>query len=119
MAQEGPLEVLVYQTPAGRRPLHEWLEELRSDRRAFAAIQVRIDRLERGLTGDWKSIGKGIFELRVDFGPGYRIYFGRHGRFVVVLLCGGYKGTQRRDMSLARQFWSDYEKRTRGGSGTA
>jgi putative addiction module killer protein len=85
--------------------------QLRTDRSVRAAIQVRIDRIERGLLGDWKSVGGGVGELRIDVGPGYRIYFGRDGQTVVILLCGGTKGTQIRDIGIARRFWRDYEKR--------
>lgn len=111
MSESNVLQVLHYQTVDGRRPIEEWLEALRADKRARAAILVRIDRLERGLIGDWKAVGGGVSELRVDYGPGYRVYFGRDGMKVVILLCGGYKGTQNRDVRRARQYWSDYEKR--------
>ena len=98
--------------------MEEWLEELRADRSARAAIQVRIDRIERGLLGDWKSVGGGVGELRVDFGPGYWIYFGRDGQTIVILLCGGYKGTQSRDIRNAKRYWRDYGKR-KGSSGSS
>jgi putative addiction module killer protein len=119
MTESVVLQVLYYQTADEKRPIEEWLDELRADRRARAAILVRIDRMERGLIGDWKSVGGGVGELRIDFGPGYRVYFGRDGMTVVVLLCGGYKGTQSRDIGKARQYWRDYEKRKRSGGGSA
>ena len=77
----------------------EWLRNLR-DERAKARIQIRIDRLEFGLFGDVKRFD-GIGEMRIDYGPGYRVYFVQHGETVVVLLCGGDKGSQRRDIKRA------------------
>jgi len=77
-----------------------WLRRLR-DRQARARIQVRIDRLALGLTGDVKPVGEGISELRIDYGPRYRIYFVRHGEATVVLLAGGDKTTQARDIAAA------------------
>jgi putative addiction module killer protein len=79
----------------------EWLDALR-DLRAAARIDARIGRLRRGLFGDAKAIGEGISELRVDYGPGYRIYFVRRGDTVVILLCGGDKGSQTRDIARAK-----------------
>ncbi|MGH8764710.1 MAG: type II toxin-antitoxin system RelE/ParE family toxin [Burkholderiales bacterium] len=119
MADAVGLRVLYYQTDAEKRPFEDWLSELQADRRARAAILARVDRVERGLIGDWKSVGAGVGELRVDYGPGYRIYFGRDGATVVILLCGGYKGTQGRDIRMAKRYWRDYEKRKRSGSGPA
>ena len=119
MTEPVVVRVLTYQTVDERRPFEDWLDELRADRRARAAILVRVDRIERGLFGDCKGVGGGVGELRVDYGPGYRVYFGRDGTTIVILLCGGYKGTQSRDIGRAKQYWSDYEKRKRFGSGSA
>ena len=77
-----------------------WLAHLR-DRRAKARIQVRIDRLSLGNPGDAKAIGDGLFEMRVDYGPGYRVYYIRRGETVFILLCGGDKSTQRADIKTA------------------
>ncbi len=77
-----------------------WFRKLR-DRRAKARIQVRIDRLELGLTGDAKSVGEGVSELRIDYGPGYRVYYVARGREVVILLAGGDKRTQSTDIRTA------------------
>ena len=77
-----------------------WLRKLR-DREARVRIEVRIDRLALGLAGDVKPVGEGISELRIDYGPGYRVYFIRRGDTVVVLLAGGGKGTQDRDIATA------------------
>jgi len=77
------------------------------DRQARARIQVRIDRLLLGLVGDAKSVGEGVSELRIDFGPGYRVYFTKRGRELVILLAGGDKRTQDRDIKKAIQLAHD------------
>jgi putative addiction module killer protein len=77
-----------------------WFRKLR-DRRSRARIQVRIDRLSLGNPGDSKPVGEGVSELRIDYGPGYRVYFVRRGDTVIVLLAGGDKSTQARDISTA------------------
>lgn len=81
----------------------KWLRSLR-DARARARILVRIDRLGVGLTGDVKPVGEGVSELRVDYGPGYRLYFKRRGPELVLLLVGGDKSTQSRDIARALQM---------------
>lgn len=98
-------EVLEYITTKGESPLADWLRGL--DAPVWARVRTRIDRLARGNFGDAKSIGGGIFELRLDFGPGYRVYFGRQGSRVVILLCGGDKGSQSSDITKAKQYWAD------------
>lgn len=75
----------------------------------MAVIRARINRLELGNFGDCKSVGAGVLELRVSFGPGYRVYFGRDGNTVVVLLYGGDKGSQTRDILKAKLFWKEYK----------
>jgi putative addiction module killer protein len=79
----------------------KWLKGLR-DANAYARIVQRIRRLERGNPGDVKSVGGGLHELRIDYGPGYRVYFVYEGSAVVILLCGGDKSTQDRDIKRAR-----------------
>jgi putative addiction module killer protein len=80
-----------------------WLDDLR-DLRARARIQVRIERLAVGNPGDVKAVGKGVSELRIDYGPGYRVYFTRRGRGVIVLLAGGVKSTQTADIETAQRL---------------
>jgi putative addiction module killer protein len=80
-----------------------WFARLR-DRMAIARIQSRINRLQLGLLGDIKPVGKGVSEMRIDYGPGYRIYFFRRGREVVILLAGGDKRTQSRDIEKALEY---------------
>ena len=86
-----------------------WLRGLR-DRKARARIQVRIDRLQLGLAGDVRSVGEGVSELRIDYGPGYRVYFVHRGRELVILLAGGDKRTQDRDIKQAIQLARDLKE---------
>lgn len=97
----------------GRAPFETWLEGI-ADRQARARIKIRLDRLARGLFGDTKALGGGIEELRIHHGPGYRIYYGRIGGLVVLLLCGGTKDRQRKDIARARAYWVDYLEATHG-----
>ena len=85
----------------------KWLDA-HDDRRAVAIIRARLNRIRLGNFGDSKPVGGGVEELRIDFGPGYRIYFGRDGESVVILLCGGSKRTQSKDIATARALWKDY-----------
>lgn len=100
-------EIYHYLTPAGRDPFGEWLDELR-DRRAAATILLRVGRLRRGLFGDCKPVGGGVWELKVDIGQGYRVYFGRARENMILLLCGGDKRRQHDDITQARRYWSAY-----------
>ena len=85
-----------------------WLDGLR-DRRAKARIEVRLRRLSLGNPGDVKSVGDGILELRIDHGPGYRVYFMRRGVLLVVLLCGGDKSSQQKDIAQAKLIAEHFE----------
>jgi putative addiction module killer protein len=105
-----PTAVLVYRTREGRLPFDEWLRELR-DANAVARILARIGRVRRGYLGDCKPVGEGVSELRIDYGPGYRVFFGQTRRTLVILLCGGDKRTQERDIRTAQQYWTDYQQR--------
>jgi putative addiction module killer protein len=90
----------------GRSPFQEWFHGLK-DERTQAVIINRINRLSLGNLGDCKKIGK-IFELRIDFGPGYRIYFGLEHQKIIILLSGGSKRTQKKDILRANIFWKEY-----------
>ena len=89
----------VLQTEAFRR----WLDKLQ-DARAAASITRRLERVERGNLGDTRSVGNGVSEMRISYGPGYRLYFVRRGADIVVLLCGGDKGSQDRDVQRAKRL---------------
>ena len=99
-----------YRTADGREMVSEWLERLR-DVRAKARIAVRITRLAAGNCGDCKPLRDGVSELRVDYGPGYRIYFSMVGTQVVLLLCAGDKRTQEADIDKAVAFLADFKRR--------
>lgn len=86
--------------------MKEWLAGLR-DKRAKAQILNRINRLRMGNFGDCRSVGRGVYELRAHAGPGYRVYFGFLGAAVVILLCGGAKGTQSHDIETAQRYWKE------------
>lgn len=101
-------EVLAYTTPEGDAPFESWIATLR-DNRAKARIYVRVDRVRLGNFGDCRSVGGGVYELRIDYGPGYRVYFGILGSAAVLLLCGGDKSTQKRDIETAQQYWKEYK----------
>lgn len=104
------IEVLEYITRDGKCPFAVWLKSLK-DIKARAVIRVRLNRIILGNLGDCKSIGQGVSELRIDFGPGYRIYFGQEGDRLVILLCGGAKRSQKNDIKQAIDFWADYLRR--------
>lgn len=109
---ETPTELLEFVTQEGRNPFREWLEGLR-DREARAKIRVRLNRIRLGNFGDCKSVGVGVNELRIPYGPGYRVYFGRKDNTIVILLYGGDKKTQSRDIALAQRYWQEYLQRAR------
>jgi putative addiction module killer protein len=94
----------VRQTPIFR----QWLERL-DDHRARERIAQRLVRLQAGLMGDVKPVGEGVSELRIDHGPGYRIYFTQRGRVLIILLCGGDKGTQRSDINRAERLAAELD----------
>ena len=107
-----PRALIVYQTSTGDEPFSRWFFSLR-DHEAVARIARRLDRLERGNPGDCRSVGHGLMELRVNYGPGYRVYFGQDGPTRVLLLAGGSKLTQSQDIKVAAIYWRDYKERKR------
>ncbi len=115
MREATPRELEIYVTEEGRAPFAEWLDSLR-DIRGRVKIRTRLDRVRLGNISDRTSVGEGVQELRIDFGPGYRVYFGQAGVKVVLLLCGGDKSTQTQDILQAKSYWKDYKKRS--GHGT-
>ncbi len=99
-----------YQTLDGRDLVGEWLDSF-SDPVTRARIEVRISRIERGLLGDTKYLRDGVYELKLDFGPGFRVYYARDGVRILLLLCGGDKSTQKKDIRNAIEYWKDYQAR--------
>ncbi len=104
-------EVRRYRTAVGDEPVTEWLSAL-NDAQARARINARIARLAAGNFGDCKPLREGVWELRIDWGPGYRVYYTRIGRFVVLLLSGGDKRRQSSDIRRAIEFLDDFKRRT-------
>lgn len=105
-------EIEYYRTEKGRKPFKDWLESLR-DVRARAKVRVRLDRARLGNFGDRKQVGNGVWEIRIHHGPGYRVYFGLEGNRLVLLLLGGDKSTQQKDIDLATEYWRDHQERKR------
>ena len=106
-----PKELQIYVAEDGWAPFSDWLASLR-DIKARAKIRVRLDRVGLGNLGDCHGVGDGVQELRIDYGPGYRVYFGQVGSTIVLLLCGGDKSTQAKDIEQAKRYWSEYRRRS-------
>ena len=104
------IELIRYQQEDGREPYTEWFRSLR-DRLAMARIAARLRQVESENFGDCKPVGEGVTELRIDVGAGYRVYCGRHGRGWVILLCGGDKDSQTKDIARAKALWADWKRR--------
>jgi putative addiction module killer protein len=105
------IELRQYIDRMGRNPFDRWFERLDND--IQARIVTALDRLERGSFSTAKGVGGGAFELRLDFGPGYRIYFGKDGETLVILLGGGTKRRQQADIEAALTLWQEYKRRKR------
>ena len=103
-------EVVYYETDDGRVPFKSWFNDLR-DERARAKIRVRIRRASLGNFGHCRSLGDGVSELKVDYGPGYRVYFGVNGNEFIVLLLGGDKRTQEQDIKMAKKYWNEFRSK--------
>ncbi len=105
------LELQLYITSRGEVPFALWLESLR-DVRMKQVLEARLIRIADGNLGDCKSVGGGVYELRIFYGPGLRVYFGRRGEQLIILLLGGDKKTQQKDIKKAQDFWRDYKGRS-------
>ena len=106
------IDLRIYASSDGTEPYTEWERRLR-DRTARARIRARIGRLRLGHFGDSKRAGE-VFELRIHVGPGYRVYYGREGASIVILLCAGDKRSQERDIERAEAYWRDHRSRDDG-----
>jgi putative addiction module killer protein len=102
-----PKRVIIYADDRGKEPFTDWLFSLR-DPMGRKRILARIARLEQGNFGDCEPVGEGVSELRLFFGSGYRVYFGEDENNIVVLLCGGDKGRQHKDIKQAKSYWKEY-----------
>jgi len=105
-----PRELRIYETDDGNAPFSAWLDSLR-DREARARIKKRLGRVVLGNLGDYRSVGGGVFEFKIDYGSGYRVYFAQTEVLILLLLCGGDKSTQERDILKAKQFWANFNQR--------
>ena len=98
----------IYQASSGRKPFDLWFKKLK-DSKIKALILSKIDGIKLGNLSDVKSVGGGVNEIRIHTGPGYRIYFAKSGLKIILLLCGGAKDTQEKDISNAKKYYSDYK----------
>jgi putative addiction module killer protein len=105
------LEIRYYVAASGKEPFADWFAEL--DAIAAAKVTRALARMEQGNLANVKGVGEGVLEFKIDFGPGYRIYFGRDGETLVILLTGGTKKRQQRDIDDAQGYWQDYKQRKR------
>lgn len=104
------IKVITYTTDTGKEPFSDWLDDL--DIKSRNIVITRIARVRLGNFGDCKLLkdAQGLWELRIDFGPGYRVYFGKNGNTIVVLLVGGSKGSQSKDIAKAKRYWALYQE---------
>jgi putative addiction module killer protein len=105
-----PRELKRYITSDGRIPFAEWLDSLQNAK-TKTIIDKRLSRVSTGNFGNYRSVGEGVCELKIDYGPGYRIYFGQVGTTIVLILCGGDKSTQDQDICTAIEYWAEYRRR--------
>lgn len=105
-----PKYIRNYVTPAGKEPFEEWLQSI-VDTKTRAIIRTRLNRVRMGNLGDAKSLGDSIYELRIHYGPGYRVYFGEWDGTIIVLLCGGSKRGQNSDIRRAKGYWQELRSR--------
>ncbi len=104
------IELVRYQHVDGREPYTEWFRGIR-DESAKIRIAARMRQIESGNLGDTKPVGGGVIELRIHVGAGYRVYCGQHGQCLVILLCGGDKDSQSKDIARAKMLWADWRRR--------
>ena len=107
------VDLIVYVTEEGKAPFDDWFNKL--DTTAALKVRTALARFETGNMGDVKPVGQGVSERRITFGPGYRVYFGQDGDRLVILLCGGTKKRQSKDIEQAKAFWEDYKNRKQKG----
>ena len=103
------VDIREYRDPGGRSPFREWFDKLNSQ--ASRRVTTALYRVGLGNFSNVKGVGAGVYECRISFGPGYRVYFGKEGERIVILLGGGTKQHQRDDIRLARERWQDYKQR--------
>lgn len=107
--------VVEYTDAYGFSPYAHWLKKIRN-RHALAKIMIQVDRMSLGLLGDSKPVGNGLSELRIHHGPGYRVYYGKLEKQIILVLCAGDKASQQNDIAAAKAYWKDYRKRHKHGA---
>jgi putative addiction module killer protein len=105
-----PRTLRIYRAADESEPFSDWLESM-PDEKTIAIIKKRLVRVALGNLGIYRFVGGGVFELKIDYGPGYRIYFVQIGEVILLILCGGDKSTQSKDIEQAKQFWDDFKNR--------
>jgi putative addiction module killer protein len=100
-------ELQFYETEDGKVPARDWLDS-REGTPEYGAIMVHLEKVMLGNFGDHRVVGEGVSELRIDFGPGYRVYYGQVGKELVILLVVGAKSTQEGDIKIAKQYWKEF-----------
>jgi putative addiction module killer protein len=105
-----PREIRNYIDPDGQVPFKEWLDSLQ-DKKVQTIVINRLNRVSLGNLGDCKNLGEGVYELRIHYGPGYRVYFGDIEGVIVILLCGGIKRSQSKDIKRAKEYWLELRNR--------
>ncbi len=103
------MEIREFLDAGGTSPFGDWFDDL--DAQAAAKVTVALTRIEQGNLSNVKTVGAGVLEYRIDWGPGYRLYFGRDGETLVILLCGGTKRRQQDDIATAQLRWAEYKRR--------
>jgi len=106
------MDVREYLTADGESPFGEWFADL--DAQAAAKVTIAIARIGQGNLSNVKGVGSSVFEFRIDYGPGYRVYFGKDGETIMILLAGGTKQRQQRDIEAAQARWQNYKDRKKG-----
>jgi putative addiction module killer protein len=106
-----PHTIFYYLTDRGGKPFKEWLDCLK-DIVARQKVRIRLDRVRLGNLGKNRSVGEGVYELKIHYGPGYRVYYGLKQKKVVLLLLGGDKSSQKKDIAQAKVYWQDYKRRS-------
>ena len=104
-----PYRIAYYTDELGKKPFREWLLALR-DQMAVVRIRARLTRVRAGNFGTVRNVGEGVVELKIDHGPGYRVYYTIDAGTIVLLLCGGDKRTQQRDIKTAQRFWKNHQE---------
>lgn len=101
-------QIIFYVADNGKQPFLDWFNSLK-DLKTQAKINKRLRSISLGNLGDYKSVGGGVCELRINYGSGYRIYFGQDGNTLVILLCAGDKSSQKKDIKTAKKYWLNYK----------